>query len=289
MSVKMAILLIVLSVVYITVFIVYVSRYLNSQKHKSIMEEIDQKDEFKTFNYEDFMLKKLHFDANKSMKYLVPFLIIERILLIIAVIVTLYMLRGLGMALVGSLFVSFIFADLYEKEVQKSGIMNIGKINNFINFFVPHITSGNSADQSFLEYMTYSNDEGLKEWFENQENKDYHPPKYVRQILDIFDIAKYNEEKGINNYTGTLNEISKDYEQKQTYYNSFIGGIGEIRPTEWSYYIGVPFLIAISYSQTKTFWEGIGGIFLSIALLVIFTIFKFLIYKLKKDTINTIF
>ena len=57
----------------------------------------------------------------------------------------------------------------------------------------------------------------------------------------------------------------------------------------WSYYIGVPILIFISFEQTASFWRGIGGYLVSIALLIFFGVFKFLIFKLQKNTINVIF
>ena len=44
-------------------------------------------------------------------------------------------------------------------------------ITNFINYFVPHINSGNSADQSLLGYIEYSGDEGLKDFYENPVTK----------------------------------------------------------------------------------------------------------------------
>ena len=107
--------------------------------------------------------------------------------------------------------------------------------------------------------------------------------------MDIYDIAKYNEEKGINDYTYILNELSKDYAQKQVYYNSFMARIGEIKPIMLSYYFGVPILIAISFGQTYSFWMGFGGYIVATLVLGLFGLFKFLIYKLQKDTVKTIF
>ena len=154
---------------------------------------------------------------------------------------------------------------------------------------MPHISSGNSADQSLLGYIEYSRDVELAEFYEHRFDPEYKLETHLRQIVDIYDIAKYNEEKGINDYTYILNELSKDYAQKQVYYNSFMARIGEIKPIMLSYYFGVPILIAISFGQTYSFWMGFGGYIVATLVLGLFGLFKFLIYKLQKDTVKTIF
>jgi hypothetical protein len=179
--------------------------------------------------------------------------------------------------------------DAYKRVIYNSGITNINRIMNFINYFVPHINSGNSADQSLLGYVQYSRDEDLASFYEHRGEHDYKLQPHLRQIVDVYDIAKYNEEKGINDYAYILNELSKDYAQKQVYYNSFIARIGEIKPIMLSYYFGVPILIFVSFAQTRTFWMGFGGYVVAILTLILFGTFKFLIYKLQKDTVKTIF
>lgn len=238
-----------------------------------------------TFDYENKVINYFHLKPEK-VKII---LYIERLLLIILCAVIFITLKGLAIALFGAIFVSLLFRDLYKKCIYKSGINNIGKITNFIDYFVPHINAGNSADQSFLEYIEYSRDVELASYFENKDSLEVKIPPHLKQIIDIYDIAKYNEEKGINDYTYILNEISQDISQKQTYYNNFISRIGEIQPICFSYYIGVPILIAVSYSNTYTFWQAGGGYVVAAVLLILFTIFKFLIYKLQKKTIETIF
>jgi len=214
---------------------------------------------------------------------------LSRITLIGMLALIVLTLRGLALLLFGAVWVTVMFDQAYKNVIYESGITNIGNIMNFINFFVPHINSGNSADQSLLEYVAYSKDADLAEFYERKSDPEYRMQKRIRQMVDIYDIAKYNEEKGISDYTYILNEISQDYSQKQVYYNSFISRIGEIKPIMLSYYFGVPMLIISSFGQTFEFWMGPGGVVVAIITLILFSIFKYLIYKLQKDTVNAIF
>lgn len=278
--------LIVLSflIVYIVCTILYIK---GSHKRKEIQLIMDtnKKTNFKTLGFEDRILKKLNIDPNKAK----PIIYIERFLIVGCLATALLALRGLALFGFGAIVITLYFDDAYKKAIYDSGITNIGKVTNFINFFVPHINSGNSADQSFLGYIKYSNDEELANYYENKNNLEYELPTHLKQIVDIYDIAKYNEEQGISDYTYILNELSEDMSQKQVYYNSFISRIGEIKPICWSYYGGIPVLIIASLKNTKDFWLGAWGFVGGLALLTLFGLFKFLIYKLQKDSIVKIF
>lgn len=275
--------ILILLIVYITFVLIYINGNEKRKELQVLMHEKSNK--IKTFNFENKVLERLRIEPSK-VKY---FLYFERFLILAVLGVGLWFLRGIALAGFGALIVVFVADDSYKKVIYDSGITNIGKVTNFINYFVPHINSGNSADQSFLGYIEYSADEELAEYYENRDNPDFELAPHLKQIVDIYDIAKYNEEKGISDYTYILNELSQDMAQKQVYYNSFVSRIGEIRPIMWSYYVGVPILIFISFGQTYEFWLGIGGYIVSIVLLILFTAFKFLIYKLQKKTINVIF
>lgn len=278
--------LLIVLLLYIIAMIFSIRNISQINETTSLIGEIENREsKIFVFNYERSIINKLHVKPEK----IKGILYLERILLLAIIVLTTIILKGLALALFGALTISFIFDDLYKKDLYKSGILNVSKVMNFINFFVPHITSGHSAEQSFLEYIQYAKDEDLKVYFENKDNPDVKILPHLRQIIDIYDIAKYNEEKGINDYTYILNEMEQDMSQKQTYYNSFISRIGEIRPICWSYYIGVPLLIVVSYSNTYTFWQAGGGWIIATVLLALFGLFKFLIYKLQKKTIETIF
>lgn len=284
MSFWMVISVLIMLIVYIASVLIYIH---GSEKRRELQVLMDTSHDYemKTFNFENEILQKLQVEPDK-VKYAIY---IERILILSGIAVAFWFLRGIALAAFGAILVSFIANDSYKKVVYESGITNINRITNFINYFVPHINSGNSADQSFLGYVEYSADEELAAYYENRDNPDFKLPTHLRQIVDIYDIAKYNEEKGISDYTYILNELSKDMAQKQVYYNNFVSRIGEIQPIMWSYYIGVPILIFISFGQTYEFWLGAGGYIVSFILLALFAAFKFLIFKLQKRTINVIF
>ena len=284
MSFWMVISVLIMLIVYIASVLIYIH---GSEKRRELQVLMDTSHDYemKTFNFENKILQKLQVEPDK-VKYAIY---IERILILSGIAVAFWFLRGIALAAFGAILVSFIANDSYKKVVYESGITNINRITNFINYFVPHINSGNSADQSFLGYVEYSADEELAAYYENRDNPDFKLPTHLRQIVDIYDIAKYNEEKGISDYTYILNELSKDMAQKQIYYNNFVSRIGEIQPIMWSYYIGVPILIFISFGQTYEFWLGAGGYIVSFILLALFATFKFLIFKLQKKTINVIF
>ena len=273
-----------LLIVYIVVGLIYIK---GSEKRKEIqlIMDVGVEKRIKTFSFEDKILDKLKIEPNK-----VRFVLyIERILIISVLGIAVFFIRGLALAAFGAIVTAIYFEDAYKKAIYESGITNIARITNFINYFVPHINSGNSADQSFLGYIKYSSDEELAEYYENRDNLEYELPTHLKQIVDIYDIAKYNEEQGISDYTYILNELSEDYSQKQIYYNSFISRISEIKPICWSYYFAVPFLIIVSLSQTWDFWIGFGGLICGFILLAFFFAFKLLIFKLQKKTIVTIF
>lgn len=272
----------------ILLYIIYVIKFLKErEKTKDIEFLLNEQvlTPMKTFAFEDAILKKFKIEPDK-----VRFVLyIERVLIFTTLAISVYFFKGLAVAGFLAILIVFFSEDAYKKVIYESGITNINKVMNFINFFVPHINSGHSANQSLLGYIEYSLDTELSEYYENKDNQDYIIPTHLRQIVDIYDIARYNEEKGISDYTYILNELSKDMAQKQIYYNSFISRIGEIQPIMWSYYIGVPILIGISLGQTYDFWMGIGGYVVAFILLILFGLFKFLIFKLQKKTINVIF
>lgn len=284
MNIFIVLSVLIVLILYISFVLIYIHGK-DKRKEIQLLISINKKYKIKTLNFEDLILKKLSIDPNK-VSYI---LYIERFIIISIIVFGIVILRGIALALFGAIAITLVFDDAFKKIIYESGVTNIGRITNFINYFVPHITSGNSAKQSFLGYIEYSSDKELSEYYENIENPDYKLPEHLKEIIDIYDIATYNEEKGISDYTYILNELSQDMAQKQVYYNSFVARQGEIGPIVWSYYIGVPLLVAISFSQTYEFWLGTGGYIISIILLILFTAFKFLIFKLQEKTIKTIF
>lgn len=285
------IILILLSLLSVLIYaVIFLHRHFEVSTIENLLKQTDGTTELyrhgmKTFAFEDRFLKMLKIKPD-SIKM---FLFIERLILFSGITVAFILFKGFALLIIGGLITISLFNDMEKKVIYESGITNIPRVVNFINYFIPHITSGNSAEQSLIQYIDYAADEELNEYYQRREDEEYLMPIHLRQIVEIYDIAKYNEDKGNSNYVYILQELAEDISQKQVYYNQFVAHIGEIGPTVWSYYLGVPTLIMVSFSQTQDFWAGIGGYVISIALLVLFSIFKILIYKLKKDTVNTIF
>lgn len=285
---------IILLLISVLAILIYAVIFLNNRFEVSGIELLIKQNEnpteqfkkgIKTFAFEDKFLKMFKVKPD-SVRL---FLYFERFIVLSIISIAFFYFKGFALLIIGGIITIAMFADMEKKVIYESGITNIPRVVNFINYFIPHITSGNSADQSLIQYIDYAVDEELNEFYERKDDPGYILPVHLQQIIDIYEIAKYNESKGNSNYVHILQELAEDISQKQVYYNQFVSHIGEIGPTVWSYYIGVPALIITSFSQTQNFWNGIGGYLISIALLILFGIFKFLIYKLKKDTINTIF
>ena len=255
------------------------------QKRLNVIISDGREESGRIFFFERSILDRLHIEPDK----IKPVLFAERILLLIVLAFLFATIRGLTILLAGAILITLFFDDAYKTVIYESGITNVPRVVNFINFFIPHINSGNSADQSLLAYIQYSRDDELAAFYEHKTDLEYKLQPHLKQIVDIYDIAKYNEEKGISDYAYILNEIAQDYSQKQVYYNSFVSRIGEIKPIMISYYVAVPFLIILSMSQTREFWMGAGGWVVAIITLLMFAMFKFLIFKLQKDTVKSIF
>lgn len=276
--------LLIVTLIYFMMVLIHIKSW-EKKKRLDMIITAGRKDSMKLFFFENAFMSKFNIAPEK----IKVFIYIERVILLSVVVTCLMFLRGMAILIFGAILIIMVENDAYKNVIYESGITNVTKIVNFINYFVPHINSGNSADQSLLGYIDYSKDEDLAMFYENRDNIDYKLQPHIRQIVDIYDIAKYNESKGISDYTYILNELSQDYAQKQIYYNGFISRIGEIRPIEWSYYVAVPILIVASFSQTYDFWMGGGGFIVALLILILFGAFKFLIYKLKKDTVKVIF
>lgn len=269
---------------YFAIIAVSLNRW-EQQKRLNVIIQEGRKDARRVFFFERALLDRLHIEPEKVHTALM----VERVLLFIAIFVLFMTIKGITILFVGAVFITLFFNDAYKVVIYESGIENVPRVVNFINFFIPHINSGNSADQSLLAYIQYSRDDELAEFYEHKGDIEYKLQPHLKQIVDIYDVAKYNEEKGISDYTYILNEIAQDYSQKQVYYNSFISRIGEIKPIVMSYYIAVPFLIILSMQQTYDFWMGIGGVIVAIVTLILFAIFKALIFRLQKQTVKDIF
>lgn len=276
--------LLLLLLLYIAFVLIYIHGN-ERRKELHILMSNQKMTAMKTLSFERKILDRFKVEAD-SVKFAIYFV---RLMFVIVIGVGFWVLNGLALAVFGSIFTTLFFNDAYKSVLYRSGITNIAKVTNFINYFVPHISSGNSADQSFLGYIEYASDDELSNYYENRDNPDYKLPDHLKQIVHIYNIAKYNEDKGIANYTYILNEMNQGISQKQVYHNNFVSKMGEIGPIMLSYYFGVPAIVYMSYIMATDFWQGFGGYVVSTILLILFAIFKFLIFKLQSKVISVIF
>jgi hypothetical protein len=280
--------IILLLTVFVYIAIVSVFAYNNHRRREveallSINTE-KPKDPF-MFGFE----RKFLYQYKIKPKKVVLLLWIERIAIIAALVAVVFVLKALAIAAVGAIVTVFLAKDAYDKVLFKSGVQNISHSLNFINFFTPHLISGDSADQALLGYIEYTEDPDISEFYQKKDDADYVVPSQLTQISEAYSIAKYSEETGSENYIDVLQEFSEDMAQKQTYYNNFLSRMGGIKPITWAYYIFVPVLIAVPWSYTADFWSGIWGIVDAIVILGLFVACQFLIYKIKKNTIILVF
>ena len=179
-------------IVYITLVIFAINRWDTKRKMEVYLDQGTQEG-MKLLFFERMVTKALDLQPER----IAPFIHIERITIIALLLIATVALHGLALLAFGAVLVVVYFHDAYKACIYDSGITNIPNIVNFINYFVPHINSGNSADQSFLGYIEYSGDVGLAEYYERKEEPGFALEPHLRQIVDIYEIAKYNEEKGI--------------------------------------------------------------------------------------------
>lgn len=286
MSPTMKVVAIGIVAIYLVVSAVVINQIMNRKRAEDVFKSFSSIDTRKTFAFEQMLQRKLNIPEDK----MPVFVVWERIAIAAIAIVAIYQLRGLAVAIFGAFAVAFFADASYKGMIQKSGITSIPEIVNFINNFIPKLTSGESADQAFLNFVHSVGSESLLDYYQNQDNPDFVPASEAdSQIIEIYNVAKYNESIGTDNYTTILQDMLKDINQKQTYYNTFNARIGEIKPVSWAYYIGVPVLIWVSFSNTGDFWTGVGGWIVSLALLGLFALFKFALYRIQKKSVLLIF
>lgn len=218
------------------------------------------------------------------------FIWIERTIIFIILAGILVLFKGLAFAALGAILVAALFNQMHKDMIYRSGIESIPETTNFLNTFIPTLSGGNSPAQAAAIYIKQSENKDFAEYMEQRDLEGYVIPPHIKTIVDAYLIAEDSERSGMGNYIITLNEMAEDYNQKSSYYNKFLGSMGEIKPISFSYYIGVPTVIATSLSQTADFWkESIWSWPLAVGLVVLFATYKGLTYKLESSTIKKIF
>ena len=239
----------------------------------------------KTMAWEQALLKKIGVKASEAL----IFLYIERLILIVGFIILLFIFKGLALAGIIALIAEFYFQDLYKKMIYNSGITNIPQVVSFINFFIPQLDSGVSADQAFTIYIETNASEELSDYYKHKDDETYRIPPHLKQIVEIYQLALYNENSGSNDYSYIIQEMGEDINQKSIYYNKFLGAINTIKPIGLAFTFGVPICIYLSYTQTSSFWNSFFGWIVALIIALLYVLYKFFIYKLQENTVKKIF
>lgn len=278
------IVIIIAMIIYMLVLVAVIKRHRNRKRAISHIVE----DKFYIAFFEKKILEKINIPKRheKTAVYIIRFAIIFAVI---------YCVASLGYwltTLIACALLIITFANIQNKKtVEATGITYIEDVNIFLDSFIPAIASGKSNEQAMLQFVDAQGDENLFNWWMNKDNLSNQivVENKWKRIIEIYNMVKFNEERGISNSLPIVEEMQKDISTKQKYYNDYKAKMGEIKPIVLSYYFGVPFIIMTSWSNTKEFWFSTGGLICCFVLAVLFFIFEMLINKIKKSTIESMF
>ena len=269
------------------IYVIFASvMIVNNSKKKKALEHLKKKNVFLTF-YEKKIIELLNIPSSK----IKVFIYTIRFLLLVALIFMATIMGFVTLFLVLSVLTVLYFNMQTSKLVDKTGVTHLATINSFLDTFIPSIASGLSNDQSMLKFVHSTEDANLTDWWLKKDDLTSVVKldnKWTR-IVEVYNMMNFIEEKGTGDPLSIIKEMQNDLNTKQKYYDEYRAKMGEIKPIMLSYYIGVPLLIVMSYNQTRGFWNTGWGLVAAIGLAILFAIFQFLIYKLKKDSINMLF
>ena len=297
MRVIMAIVAIVVLLAGIIAIVVAINKKHKESAIANALDSLDvlgkeEKKERFLLHFELKLMQKLNIDEEGSRL----FLIIERAAIAIAVIILTMATGVLGITLVVCFVIYTIMDSRLKMKIENSGITRINDTIAFMDYFVPSIASGKSASQAFTGYIEKLDKETstytlLYEYWMAKDNGDisYSTPEPIKDICSIYENALYNEQKGVSDYLYIIEEAKMDLFQRSSYYNDFNSRMKEvIVPTSGAYYIGVPVIIAVLYGSFGSFWHTIWGVGTAICLVILFTLFQWLLNKLSSDTVDEI-
>lgn len=271
-------------IVYVIVFTLAVN---HNRKHKKIINRIQNKDSFYFFGFEKDLIEISGMTNEKAKKYI----ILLRILLLslIVLVITKFGFIALFLFLAAA---TLVYSNNQNKKlIDDAGIRYIIIVNEFLDSYIPAISTGVSNDQAMLRFVRSQNDEELFNWWVNKSKPEFRLgiENKWRRIIEVYEMVRFNEERGISDSLPIIEEMQDDLNAKQKHYDDYQARIGEIKPIMFSYYIGIPIILFISWNQTQNFWSTIWGLVCAFVLAVLFFAFEMLIYKLKKSTIERIF
>ena len=257
----------------------------NNRKHKKVIKKIQNKNNFYLFGFEKGLLEATGMQKSKAKKYIILIRIIALSLMVVIVIkfgfIALFLFCGV---------LILIYSNTQNKKlIESTGINYIIIVNEFLDSYIPAISSGLSNDQAMLKFVHSQNDENLFSWWVNRGDPNFELDTKWKRISEVYEMVKFNEERGINDSLPIIEQMQKDLNSKQEFYDDYESKIGEIKPIMLSYYIGLPIILAISWKQAASFWNSIGGLVCAFALSVLFFAYEMFLSKIRKSTIETMF
>lgn len=299
MSSSLMIPLVILSLLFLAVFIILFIAGLNKREQEeqvkdiiSTLSESENTYSVQMNQFEHYLVSKFNIPMGR-----VRFFVYLLRFLGICVAIASYLYCGaFGLAIWIAGAILIIMESKKKDEIEKSGVTRIANTVAFMDHFVPQISSGASASQAFITYIQKLDEDNeyrdllIDYWnAKKDENYVYETPNKIKDIVSVYECAAYNEEIGSTNYLGIIEESKTDLFQKSVYYADYCSKVGEVlKPIEAAYYFGVPIIIFLLLGTVGDFWFTFPGWCVALALSVLFFLFKFLCNKLAIDTLREI-
>lgn len=286
------------SLIALALFLVLLVRGINRKKEdddvKNVIDILSKNEVYtiRMFSFEQYIVDKLKLPRERVRL----FVYMLRIVIMCLFVFSYFAFGTAGVAIFIAIGILFTMENKKKYEIEKSGITRIADTVAFMDFFTPQIASGASAEQAFIRYIEKLDDKNeyrrlLLEYLDAKKNQDYSykAPTMIKDIVSVYENAVYNEEMGSSNYLYIIKEAKADLFQKSVYYTDYNSRVSEVlKPIEFAYYIGVPFIIFILFGSIGNFWFTIYGVITSFALLVLFYAFKALCNRLAIKTLHEI-
>lgn len=265
-------------------FFIALRFFINYSKQNKALETVTRK-EVSLFFWENYIINKTGIDRS----YIKPVVYTSRALAVVVMITASLLIGAIALTLV----VGFIIVVVIERKsaslIHEAGVNHIGLVNAFLDSYIPSLSSGLSNDQAMLKYINAINDEELFEWWTNRENPEYINPVKWKRVIEIYNIIKFNEDRGIGDSLPIIEQMQQDLNVKQQYYNEYSAKMGEVQPIVFSYYFFIPVLLFMSFKETGGFWFSWLGYLSAVGLLVLFLTSQFMVFKIKASTVKVIF
>lgn len=286
------------SLIALALFLVLLVRGINRKKEdddvKNVIDILSKNEVYtiRMFSFEQYIVDKLKLPRERVRL----FVYMLRIVIMCLFVFSYFAFGTAGVAIFLAIGILFAMENKKKYEIEKSGITRITDTVAFMDFFTPQIASGASAEQAFIRYIEKLDDKNeyrrlLLEYLDAKKNQDYSykAPTMIKDIVSVYENAVYNEEMGSSNYLYIIKEAKADLFQKSVYYTDYNSRVSEVlKPIEFAYYIGVPFIIFILFGSIGDFWFTIYGVITSFALLILFYAFKALCNRLAIKTLHEI-